>query len=195
MVFVIGLIVASVIANLVERVLRFLRVDRALESVSPLADRMGLAMRPSRIIGRIVYWFLFVIFLIAASDALGLSTLSDFLRQIVLYIPNVVAAVAILFIAMAVANFIRDLIKSWMSSYGVAAEFVGTFAWWTFVVFGFLAALSQLHIAENIINILVSGFVAMLALAGGLSFGLGGREHASQFIGRLRERFQKHPPA
>jgi hypothetical protein len=52
-----------------------------------------------------------------------------------------------------------------------------------------------LNIGENIINILVSGFAAMLALAGGLSFGLGGREHASQFIGKLREKFQRKPPA
>ena len=59
--------------------------------------------------------------------------------------------------------------------------------WWAIVLFGFLTALSQLGIAVSIINSLVTGFVAMLALAGGIAFGLGGKDYAGHLIGKLRD--------
>ncbi|MEK7178290.1 MAG: hypothetical protein AAB721_01380, partial [Patescibacteria group bacterium] len=55
------------------------------------------------------------------------------------------------------------------------------------VLFGFLTALVQLNIASSIINSIITGFIAMLALAGGLAFGLGGRDYASSLVSKLRD--------
>jgi hypothetical protein len=60
--------------------------------------------------------------------------------------------------------------------------------WWTVVVFGFLTALTQLNIAATIIQTIVMGFIAMLALAGGLAFGLGGKDYAHHLLDKLKDR-------
>jgi hypothetical protein len=67
------------------------------------------------------------------------------------------------------------------------ASFLGALAWWAITIFGLLAALTQLNIAESVINALVYGVIAMLAIAGGLAFGLGGRDAAADLIRRARE--------
>jgi len=65
---------------------------------------------------------------------------------------------------------------------------LGTIAWWGIFVFGFLTALQQLGVAQVIVYNLITGLIAMLALAGGLAFGLGGKEMASRLLSKLEER-------
>ena len=68
-----------------------------------------------------------------------------------------------------------------------AARFLGSLSWWAVVIFGFLTSLVQLNIATSVINSLITGLIAMLALAGGLAFGLGGRDYAAYLVGKLRD--------
>ncbi len=190
-VFLIGLLVAAGIGALVERVVNLIRLDRALRSLGlqEYFDRAGIAMNSGRFFGRLFYWFLVIVFLLAATDILGLYSLSNFLREVVLYIPNVIIAALIMLVSVVVANFLRHLVKASVKSAKLhAAHFLGALAWWSVVVFGLLAALSQLKIAVSIINALVTGFVAMLAIAGGIAFGLGGKDYAASLMERLRDR-------
>ena len=187
---IVGLIVASGLGALVERVVSLLKVDKLLSNlgVQEYFERAGLNMNSGRFVGRLVYWFLVVVFLLAATDILGFYTLSNFLREVLLYIPNVIVAVLIMLAAVVVANFMRNLVRASVKSAKLhAAPFLATLTWWAVVVFGFFAALTQLGIAVSIINSLVTGFVAMLALAGGIAFGLGGKDYAEGLVNRLRE--------
>lgn len=189
-VLVIGLLVAAGLGVVVERLFRAIKLDDLLErsGVGPYFERADIKLRGSWFLGRLVYWFLVVAFLLAAAEILRLFTLSSFLRDVLLYIPNVVAAVLIMLAAVLIAGFARKLISGSVRSAKLAgADFLGTLTWWAITLFGFFAALSQLGIAEVIVNALVMGFIAMLALAGGLAFGLGGREYAAHLISRLRE--------
>lgn len=188
-IFVIGLIVASVLGGIVERVLRWLRIDSWANHVHPKMQNWAATVKPSVILGKIVYWFVLIIFLLTASDALGLEALSSFLRDVILYIPNVIAAAIIVIVSMYIGNLLRSVIEG---SVGQAAgRAAGALAWWGIVIFGFLAALVQLKIAPSVVNILVAGVVAMMALAGGLAFGLGGRDQAGEVIRDLRQRYKK----
>ncbi|KKU94306.1 MAG: Conserved TM helix repeat-containing protein [Candidatus Jorgensenbacteria bacterium GW2011_GWA1_48_13] len=189
-VLIVGLIVASGLGALVERVVGLLKVDKLLSNlgVHEYFERAGLNMNSGRFVGRLVYWFLVVVFLLAATDILGFYTLSNFLREVLLYIPNVIVAVLIMLAAVVVANFMRNLVRASVKSARLhAAHFLSSLTWWAVVLFGFFAALSQLGIAVSIINSLVTGFVAMLALAGGIAFGLGGKDYAEGLVNRLRE--------
>ena len=139
-------------------------------------------------LGQVVYWFFIVVFLLAASDILGFVSLSAFLKDVLSYIPSVIVAALILLAALVVANFLRDLIRaSVMGARLHAAKSLGAIAWWGVTIFGFLTALTQLGVAVEVINTLITGLVAMLALAGGLAFGLGGKEHAAQWLSHLRD--------
>ncbi len=190
-IIIVGLVVAYVLGTLVvEKILEALKFDALLQKLglSPYFERGGLQMKGARFVGRLVYWFVVISFLLAASDVLGLYAFSAFLKDVLFYIPNVIVAVLIMVAAVVVANFVRKVASaSVMSAKLHAAHFVGSMAWWAIVIFGLLTALVQLNVAVSVINTVITGFVAMLALAGGLAFGLGGKDYAAALINRLRE--------
>ncbi len=193
-VFILGLIVAAGLAALVEKIFGSVKLDQFLGKlgITPHFERAGIKLRGSYFLGRLVYWFVVVAFLLAASDILSLTTFSEFLTRVLDYIPNVVAAVLILLASVVIGNFLRHLVAaSVMSAKLHAARFLGGLTWWSVVIFGLLAALVQLDIASSIINALVTGLIAMLALAGGLAFGLGGKEYAAHLINEFRETTEK----
>jgi hypothetical protein len=192
-VLLVGLVVASGLGSLVERVVNLVKLDRALVKLGleEYFERAGLRLQSGRFFGRLVYWFLVVVFLLAATDILKFYSLSNFLRDVLLYLPNVFVAVLIMLAAVVLANFLRGLVRASVKTARLhAAGFLGTLTWWAVVFFGFFAALSQLGVAVALINSLVTGFVAMLALAGGIAFGLGGKDYAAHLLNKLRENLE-----
>jgi hypothetical protein len=190
-VLVIGLIVAAGLGALVEKVLEAVRFDTFLQKLGlePIFERAGLKIRAAYFFGRIVYWFIIVAFLSAVAESLGLYALSAFFVSIINYLPNVIAAVLIMLAALVLAHFLRRVvIASVMSAKLHSGPFLGTVTWWAIAVFGFLTALAQLDIATAIIQTIITGFIAMLALAGGLAFGLGGKDYAAHLLGKLKDR-------
>jgi hypothetical protein len=194
-VLVIGLIVAAGLGALVEKILEGVRLDTLLEKIGlkPIFDRAGLKLRAAYFFGKLVYWFVIIAFLLAVADSLQLYALSEFLTAVLSYLPNVIAAVLIMLAALVVAHFMRKLVTaSVMSAKLHSGPFLGTVTWWAIAVFGFLTALAQLNIASTIIQTIVTGFIAMLALAGGLAFGLGGKDYANHLLNKLKDRTETH---
>ncbi len=188
-VLIVGLIVAAGLGTLIEKIFEAIKLDAFLArlGLAPYFERAGLRLRGARFLGQLVYWFIVIAFLLAASDSLGLYALSEFLKSVLVYLPNVIAAVLIMLASVVLGNFLKKVVTaSVLSAELHAAHFLGTLTWWSVVVFGLLTALVQLNIASSIINTLITGFIAMLALAGGLAFGLGGKEYASYLLGKLR---------
>ncbi len=193
-VLVVGLVVAAGLGTLVEKIFEAVKLDVFLAhlGLAPYFERAGLRLRGARFFGRLVYWFIVVAFLLAVSDSLRLFALSGFLKDVLAYLPNVIASVLIMLAAIVLANFLRKVVTaSVMSARLHAAQFLGTLTWWAVAVFGFLTALVQLNIAASIINTLITGFIAMLALAGGLAFGLGGRDYAAYLLGKLKSQTER----
>jgi len=188
-IFIIGLIFAVVLQRVIEKIIGLLKVDDLAKKfeVPQMFERYGLPFKISKLLGWIVKWFLIVISLIAATDILGWDQVTDYLKQIVLYLPNVIIAVIMLFFGTVLANFVHRVVKSAVAAAKLAsADFLAGLARWAILVFTFMASLIQLQIAEDLIRVLFTGFVAMLALAGGLAFGLGGREHAAKVLDKLK---------
>ncbi len=187
-VLLIGLIVAAGLERLVERLVFYLKIDALLEKlgVGAYLQRANLQLNAGHFLGRIVYWFMAVAFLLAAADILQFTALSGFLQDVLLYIPNVLIASLILLAGVVVANFLKGLVlASVLGARLHAAKFLGLATWWVVMIFGMLAAAVQLNIAVSIINTLITGIIAMLALAGGLAFGLGGKDVAARWLAQL----------
>ena len=188
-IIVIGLIVASGLRALIERIVVTLKVDSLLKSIglSPFFERANLQINAGKFLGLLVYWFLVIVFVLAATDILGLFGVSLFLRDLLNYIPNIIVAVLIMLAAVILANFLRSLVRASVTSAQLhASKFLGTLAWWGTVIFGLLTALIQLGIATAIINTLITGLIAMIAIAGGIAFGLGGKDYATHLLEKLR---------
>jgi hypothetical protein len=189
-VFVVGWIVASVLGKLVEKLIKSIKVDQALEKVgfNKKLGEVGISETVSEFIGGLVKWFLILVFLMAATDILGLIQVTAFLNSIIFYIPNVVVAVVVLAIAFLVGNFVYNVVKGSTRAAGVmSATLLATISKWAIIIFGLLAALIQLGIATSLVNTIFIGIISALAIASGLAFGLGGKEEAAMIIKKIRE--------
>lgn len=189
-VFIIGWIVAVSLGKTVGQILIFLKVDKVLQKTGieePLA-RGGLRLNSGAFIGGLVKWFFLVVFLVASVDILGLNQVTSFLKDVVLmYLPNVIVAALILLVAAMLADALQKITTSSAKAARLnSASFLGGMVKWAIWLFAIMAALSQLGIAGLMIQTLFTGLVAMLAIAGGLAFGLGGKEAATRTIEKLR---------
>ncbi|MBT4857456.1 hypothetical protein HON52_04705 [Candidatus Uhrbacteria bacterium] len=187
-VFLLGLLVANLLRSTVVRVIRLFKIDELVERVElkNLFARAGVKLDVAAFLGWIVKWFVIIVALIAAADALDWDQVTIFLTSVVGYIPNVLIAVIILLVGIILANFTQGVVKGALDAAKMtSSQFLAGLSRWAIVVFSFMAALVQLGIAQELIQVLFTGFVAMIALAGGLAFGLGGREYASRILNQL----------
>jgi hypothetical protein len=196
LVFVAGWIVAVALGKAVEHIVKLIRIDDVVEKAGTKGRlrKVGVDFNIAKFFGGLVKWFLILVFLMAATDILHLVQVTSFLNSIVLYLPNVLVAAVILAIAFLVGNFVYAVIKGSTKIAGiVSATLLATIAKWAIVIFGLLAALIQLGVASSLINTIFIGFIAMLALAGGLAFGLGGKDEAALILKKLRHEItEKH---
>lgn len=189
-VFVLGLVFGAILYRVVVQVVKVLRIDDAMKAagLESAAKDSGFNLDIGRFLGTLVKWFVVIVFLVAALDVLGLSRVTVFLQQVVLlYLPQVIVAVLILILAAIVAEVAKKLIAGSARATGAhAANLAGSVAKWAIWTFAILAALSQLNVASEFMQTLFTGLVVALALAFGLSFGLGGKEIAARTIERIR---------
>jgi hypothetical protein len=190
-VFFVGWLIAVAVGRLVEKVLAVLRINQTFEQVQGLKDafaRAGLKVNIPRFLGEIVKWFIIIVALLAATDILGLDEVSFFLRSVLLYVPNVIVAALILVIAVLLANFVYRTVLASVSAAGFTnGGIIATISKWAIIVFALFAALLQLKVAETLIQTFLTAFFAMVALAGGLAFGLGGKDMAAKWLKKAED--------
>jgi len=133
-------------------------------------------------------WIIYLVAFIAAANVLQLSSIASFLDRILAYVPNVVAAGAILLIGLVIANFLGNVTSASLKAGNLgSADAVSAIVRYSIIIFTFLAVLEQLGIAQNMINTFFIGVVAFLAIAGGLAFGLGGQAAAKEFVDKVKK--------
>lgn len=192
-VFLIGWLIAVLIAKLAYHIVKVLQIDRALDGIGfrKVWERSGFKLDTPMFFGELVKWFFIVVFLLSAANIVGLTEVSQFLSTVVLYIPNVIVAAIVLLIGMMVAKFLEGVVMASVKAAGLAsANILGVIAKWAVVIFSLLVALNQLGIAQDIIKIVITGLVAAVSIALGLALGLGGQKHADEFITNMKKRIK-----
>lgn len=182
-VVLIGWLVASLIARAVATLLRTIRFNEMAEraGIARFSQRAGLAADPAEIVAGIVKWLIRIVVLLVAFDLLGLPAVSEVLREFLLWLPNLIVAVAVLLIAGIAANALANIVRGASAEAGMTnpdtLANVTRIAVWAFAV---VVAVNQLGVARTLINTLFTGLVSAVALAAGLAFGLGGRDMAGR---------------
>ena len=190
LILIIGWIIAAGLDRLVTQILKQIKLDTALNKigVKNFFRKAGVDFETSDFIGGLVRWTILLVAFLAAADIMGLAKVTDFLNQILAYVPNIFVAVAILLIGMLAANFFAHVVRG---AVGIAkirsASFLAAITKWVIWIFTVLVALNQLGIASMIINYLMMAIFMMIALAGGLAFGLGGQKAAAEALEDMRK--------
>ena len=177
------------VGRAVEHLVSVLRVDRALHRAGfdALSEKAGIHISVSRFFGGVVKWGVIVAFTLASADILGLSQITQLLRDILVYIPQVIIAAVILVIAMLLGDFVSRMVSHSVKATGVQGDFAAQMAKWAIIIVGgVFPALTQLRIAQGLVEVLFTGVVFAISLALGLSFGLGGRDAAAKAIEKMK---------
>ncbi len=188
-VFVIGWIISIGVGRVIAEILNRLKFNKLFERTgwSEALTKAELKVTPSNFIGAICKWILVIVFLLASVEILGFVQFADFLKSVIGWLPNLVVAIAIFVVAIIIADILEKIVKAAIKRIEIKyAEFLGIVVRWAVYIFAGLAVLLQLGVTPSIINTLVIGLVGTIALALGLSFGLGGKDAAAKLIEEIR---------
>jgi small-conductance mechanosensitive channel len=199
-VFVIGLIFAHALYRVVREIVRMVKLNELLSKagVTEWFTRANVHFDAGKFLGSLAKIFIIAVFTVAALDILGLDKVTDYLASIVLgYLPQVIVAVLVLMVSVIVADIVAKIVTTGTQTVGVkASRFLGGVVKVSIWAFAIIVALSHLGIGAQYLYTLFTGFVVMLALAGGLAFGLGGKDVAGDLLRSVRDEIRKdlkHP--
>ncbi|RJG03437.1 mechanosensitive ion channel family protein [Noviherbaspirillum sedimenti] len=182
---VVGWVISSLVVKALAAVLRTIKFNELAQrsGFAGFVRKTGSNTDSAGMIGLVVKWFIRLVTLVVAFDALGLPAVSDVLRQLLLWLPNVVVALVVLVIAGLAANALSNVVRGAAAEGGLKnpdllAKVAAGLVW----AFGIVVAVNQIGIATTLVNTLFMAVMGALALALGLSFGLGGRDTAAQIV-------------
>ena len=189
-IFALGWMFGTILGRAVNHLVSVLHIDRALHRAGfdKLSEQAGVHISLAGFLGGICKWLVIVAFTIASAEILGLTQVTQLLRDILVYIPQVIIAAVILVIAMLVGDFVGRLVSHSVKATGMKGETAAQMAKWAIIfVGGVLPALTQLRIAPDLVQVLFTGVVFSVSLALGLAFGLGGRDAAARAIEKIKQ--------
>lgn len=190
MILFIGLVVASILKDTINIIFKYFKLEKWLEVIG-IAKQKEISAWP-QIISEIIRWLIIFIFLTSAIEVWGLPKVGELLNQLLLFLPNVLLAVVIGWIGLTAGrvsyNIVRHSIRGLENN---EVMVLGNVARYSIIFFTILIVLAQLGVAADLVKILFTGIVAMLALAFGLAFGLGGKDEAGNILRELRKKLKK----
>lgn len=183
--FLLGWLFARLARAGVERLLHLMHFGQMAEKsgIEALAKAGGLKVSLAGVIGAVIYWLLLLAFAVSIANSLGLPGLSDLLKRVVLYLPNVLLAILILVLGTLLARRVNHMVFTWL--HGIQAPgalSMSTGVEYAIQLFAFFLALVQLDIGTQLIITAFAIAFGGLVLALALAFGLGAREIVSEHI-------------
>jgi hypothetical protein len=183
LVLVLGWIISGLLANLIERGLKAIGFERAANTtgINGFIERGGSGWTASKVVAEIVKWFIRLIAIQAAAQILGMERISEIITAILLWLPNLIVALAIIVIGALIAKFVAGIVRASTSEMGMGnPDLLAGVARYAIIAFAVVAAVDQLGIAETVVNTLFVMIIGAIALAFALAFGLGGQQVAQQ---------------
>lgn len=187
-ILIIGYIVAKVLQAIATRILRGIGFEGWMErgGIKQFFDRAQTRQTPTSVLGKLVFWFVFIIAIVMAADALGIRQVSAVLAQLIAYIPSIIAAILILILAALLANFLAGIIRG-----ATGSDILSSIARYAVLIYAAFAALTELGIAVQLTAPTFLIVLGAVALAAAIAFGLGSREVAKDIVEKAYNRRQE----
>jgi hypothetical protein len=192
LILLVGYIVARVVKTALTKVLDSVGLDRALHSgqTGQYVEKLSPGASPSRLVGSIAFWFIFLGAISLAVSALKIPALTTFVSSIYGYLPNVIAAVLIFVVAGAIAGAVAALVTRTMGD-TPTGKLVASIVPVLIMAIAAFMILNQLEIAPAIVTITYAVLLGSLGLGMALAFGLGGRDTAALLVSGAYDRGQE----
>lgn len=194
-VMVVGYIVAKLVASFITTLAEKLGLQRAADrsGLSTSMKHGGVTRTIPQIVGTIVFWLLMCVFLVASFDILDLPGITGAIERVMAYIPKVLVATVLVVVGLLLSAFIRGVVATSTDRVGITySQQLATGCYYILALMTFIAAFEQLEIKFELLNYAILIAFGAVAVALGLSFGLGGRDVMSGILCGyyLRQRFQ-----
>lgn len=192
-IFVIGWIVSVGFGKLIAGILKKVRFNQIFEKGvwKEALEKAEIKVDAAGFIGAVVKWVLVIVFLMVAVEILGLVGFAGFLNNVLNYLPNVIVAAFIFVVAVIVADLLEKVVRATVESIKIGyGHIVGVIVRWSIWIFALLAIMVQLNITPGLIQTIFTGFVALIVIAGGIAFGLGGRDVAGEIVRDLYKKLK-----
>jgi len=193
-VFVFGLVFARWGKALTVKILEALRLSKAVEKTGfeNFLKKAEVRLKIEEVFGAVVKWVIILVFSIAAANILGLTAVSLILNNILSYLPRVFSSIIVLVIGVLLAGLVESLIKGVLGPVDIkTSRLFAKIGSYLVIIFAALTAINELGIAQSLVNTLITGFIAMLALGFGLALGLGAKGIVSQALEDWYQGFKK----
>lgn len=180
-----GFVVAKLLDTLLSKLLAKVGLDRLMAGtgLTKLLARAGIQASVSTLIGKIVYWFVLLIFLVSAAESLGLERVSATLDVLALYLPKVFGAALVLLAGVLLAQLVSGLVRGAAEGVGLDyANGLGRIAQGLVIIISISVAIGQLEVKTELLNNVIAIVLISVGLAVALALGLGSREIAGQIL-------------
>lgn len=189
-ILLIGMFTATLLKRAIEGIFGLVMFERWVEKAR-LAKASDVRMWQDLLV-QIVRWAVVILFLVPALETWGIPKVTEVLNQLLVYLPRVFVSAVVGFLGIVIANLTYEVVRHGARGLGTASSgLVAGISRYGLLFFTGLVVLHQLGVAQELIQILFTGIVAMLALAGGLAFGLGGQDTARDILRGVREKLEK----
>ncbi len=193
-ILIVGWLLSKLFKAVVSKALKAIKLDTLASRIEldKIISKGGITYTLSELIGVICYWLGLLITFMVAINAIGLTIAAELLNKVVLYIPNVIAAIFILIIGMFAATALKNIVKTAANNAGVSqGKSLGQVVEVIVMVFTIFVGLEQLNIGIRVTELTVGIILGSLGLGLALAFGLGCKEIAGKFVAELVERLKK----
>ncbi len=183
-----------IIKNGITKLLKFLKLDDLSHRIEldSVLTKGGINVGLSELLGIICYWLALLVTFVVALNAVGLTVAADLLQKIVLFIPNIIAAVFILIVGMFAAVAVRNIVRVAASNAAIPqAHLVSNICEVVIIVFTVAIALEQLQIGGRIIDLTISIILGSFGLGFALAFGLGCKDIVGKFVSDSLSKLKK----
>lgn len=175
-VFVIGLILAKMLRNVIGKLLAKSGIDRLSEKLNDidLISNTNMEIKPSGLIASIIYYLVLFIFIMAAVDVLGMAAISDLMTDMINYLPKAISAFFVFLVGLLFCDLIKKMVQATCESLGIGsakllANVVFYFLFLNVALITLKQAELQTTFMENNISIILGGVILAFSIGYGLA--------------------------
>lgn len=190
-IFGIGYAVAKAASIVIKQVLGRVGFDRIGERINEIGfiKQLKTEIKLSEIAAKAVYYFIILVFLTAATEALGIQAVTSMVMSLVSFIPKIIAAAIMLQVGILVSDYIKQAVIVLCKSFNIpSAKLIGNLVFLFFIVITFISALAQIGINTTLLESSFIIIIGGIMVAFALGYGIASRDVLSNMISSIYSR-------